>query len=67
MYDMVLQSLGWGSRGLLTFDLYSVADLFPGLRVTVFYFLGSEYNESLFQRQCGENWLIETHFGQQND
>lgn len=37
--DMVLQIPGRGSWEHLTFDLDSVADLLPGLRVTVFYFL----------------------------
>lgn len=50
VHDMVLHIPGQGSRTLLTFDLNSVADLLPGLRVTVFYFLGSEYNDSLFHR-----------------
>lgn len=66
-HDMVLQIPGRGSRGLLTFDLDSVADLLPGCGLTVFYFLGSEYNDSLFHRLCGEDWLIETHFGKWND
>lgn len=50
-----------GSWELLTFDPNSVADLLPGLRVTVFYFPGSGYNNSLFPRQCSEDCLIETH------
>lgn len=37
--DMVLHIPGRGSWEHLTFDLDSVADLLPGLRVTVFYFL----------------------------
>lgn len=47
VHDMVLQIPGGGSRGLLTFDMDSVADLLLGLGVTVFYFLGNEYNDSL--------------------
>ena len=52
---------------LLTFDPDPVAGLLLGLRVTVFYFLGSGYNDSLFHRHCSEDWLIETHFEKWND
>lgn len=57
---MVLPILGRGRRELLTSDPDSVADLLPGLRVTVFYFLGSGCNDSLFHRQRSEDWLMET-------
>ena len=56
----VLHILGVeGSRELLTLDPDSVADVLLGLRVTVFDFLGSGYNDSLFHRQCSEDWLME--------
>ena len=67
IHNMVLQIPGGGSQELLTFNPNPVADLLPGLRVTVFYFLGSGYNDSLFHRHCSEEWLIETHFGKWND
>lgn len=50
VHDTVLQTPSRGSWGLFTFDLDSVADLLPALQVTVFYFLGSEYNDSSFHR-----------------
>lgn len=55
-----------GSLELLTFDPDFVADLLPGLRLTVFYFLGNGCNDSLFHRHCSEVWLIETHFRKRN-
>lgn len=64
---IVLQIPDRGNLELLTFDPVFVADLLPGLEVTVFYFLGSGYNDSLFHRQYGEVWVIETHFGKWND
>lgn len=39
--DTVLH-MGGASKELLTFDPNSVADLLPGLMVTVFYFLGRD-------------------------
>lgn len=52
--DMLLQIPGGESRKLLTFDPNPIAYLLPGLGVTVFYFLGSGYNDSLFHRQWQE-------------
>ena len=67
IHNMVLQIPGGGRQELLTFDPDPVAGLLLGLRVTVFYFLGSGYNDSLFHRHCSEDWLIETHFEKWND
>lgn len=64
--DMVLHILGGGSRELPLWILI-LEHPKPGLRVTVFDFLGSGYNDSLFHRQCSEDWLMETYFGKWND